>query len=173
MRTWLIQQRTLPRGILFVRAPRLQEDGLRWAPSTVYPAVLEDDTPVPRRVGQHNFSIIGPGLLLLPTAERLRNHFLATETIAGRCYRISFDHDFPPPWVVDGWRNDGSVLGLILQSISKETMVGALILVKRIDDSAIMGTYQCRVEVFPVDDSHLPTAVDAQISREDQLWIVS
>ena len=41
MRAWLLEQPALPEGILFVQGKKMDELGFRWAPSDVWPSMLE------------------------------------------------------------------------------------------------------------------------------------
>ncbi|KAI4098361.1 MAG: hypothetical protein L6R37_006524 [Teloschistes peruensis] len=175
MAHWVLQQRSLPLGILFTRGPRLLDPELGWAPLTVFDDRISNTTCIPRSPGERTLTVVLPGLVLNVAEQRIFRHFVVAIEDLARDYRVVCDADYPPSWVENGWSVKFGMLGLILQECPKdgEQQVGILVAVKHQNMDMISGIYQCRVEIQDVTNTSTDTTVPALYTPSPITWCIS
>ncbi|KAG5988917.1 hypothetical protein E4U54_004498, partial [Claviceps lovelessii] len=192
LRAWYLAQRALPADLLFVRGPRMDVGGFRWAPADIWPATMDDVGPArclrAREAGvppgdnagpapgsgsvvEGSLCVYKPALLLGERPGhahpwRVRD---CTKDVLHRVVLDEADH---------GVRLRGSA-AVILRGdaagdLDTTTTVGAVVDNVRVYAARMEGSFVCRAVVTGAGavGEDAEEAMDAR-AAEEQTWVVS
>lgn len=186
LRQWLLEQDTIPSGLLFLRCPRVNERGFQWAPSDVHPGYIDDDDPakclleaysdggvwIPRGSLQLN----KPGLLWEQSDTRQgRSSWVLSDPNLVLQYEAVMDQSEEQP---QSQRNIGPGHFAIIFSHepSRDDTITGVVLANAVKRQyCYTGDFLCRVFVRALESTttYPPTVVVAKSLPKCTKWVVS
>lgn len=163
MRRFWLSMRDAPAGILWMKGPRLVDDGFRWAPSTLLNAgsFTHFYGGNPLKLGHIESSglrLLSPGLLLMPTSVPLQDNYYIKSKSTGAYYYVFSDG--PPLMPVSTlFSRYAIMLQVSLEIIRKRqirTYCAVKVSVQRTEGQEIHARFEAFVIIAPAWEHNFP-----------------